>query len=45
MPTQRTSSPALDKDYVSLLNILSQKMNLMVDYPNQARTGDAHAPT
>ncbi|KAM4902497.1 interferon-induced, double-stranded RNA-activated protein kinase [Sylvia borin] len=42
---QTTSSPALDKDYVSLLNMFSQKMCLIVDYPNQTRTGDAHAPT
>ncbi|NXR79915.1 E2AK2 kinase, partial [Pycnonotus jocosus] len=43
--TQRTSSPALDKDYVSLLNILSHKIHQIVDYPKQTRTGDAHAPT
>ncbi|XP_066172016.1 interferon-induced, double-stranded RNA-activated protein kinase [Sylvia atricapilla] len=42
---QTTSSPALDKDYVSLLNMFSQKMCLIVDYPNQTCTGDAHAPT
>lgn len=43
--TQTTSSPALGKDYVSLLNIFSQKMLQIVDYPNKTRTGDAHAPT
>ncbi|NWU40158.1 E2AK2 kinase, partial [Hylia prasina] len=43
--TQTTSSPALDKDYISLLNIFSQRMCLIVDYPNKTRTGDAHAPT
>lgn len=42
---QTTSSPALDKDYVSLLNIFSQRMCVTVDYRNQTRTGDAHAPT
>ncbi|NXM40280.1 E2AK2 kinase, partial [Gymnorhina tibicen] len=43
--TQTTLSPALDKDYVSLLNIFSQKTLQAVDYPNKTRTGDAHAPT
>ncbi|NWT83905.1 E2AK2 kinase, partial [Lanius ludovicianus] len=43
--TQTTLSPALEKDYVSALNILSQKMSQIVDYPNKTRTGDAHAPT
>ncbi|XP_066034678.1 interferon-induced, double-stranded RNA-activated protein kinase [Chamaea fasciata] len=43
--TQTTSPPAVDKDYVSLLNIFSQRMCLIVDYPHQTRTGDAHAPT
>uniref|UniRef100_A0A8C3R3R5 Eukaryotic translation initiation factor 2 alpha kinase 2 n=1 Tax=Cyanoderma ruficeps TaxID=181631 RepID=A0A8C3R3R5_9PASS len=42
--TQTTSSSALEKDYVSLLNIFSQRMNLTVDYSHQTRTGDAHAP-
>ncbi|XP_041260310.1 interferon-induced, double-stranded RNA-activated protein kinase isoform X2 [Onychostruthus taczanowskii] len=42
--TQTTSSPALNKDYVSLLNIFSQKTRHIVHYPN-TRTGDAHAPT
>ncbi|XP_058275683.1 interferon-induced, double-stranded RNA-activated protein kinase isoform X2 [Hirundo rustica] len=43
--TQTTSSPALGKDYVSLLNIFSQRMCQIVDYRHQTRTGDAHAPT
>ncbi|XP_048154149.1 interferon-induced, double-stranded RNA-activated protein kinase isoform X1 [Corvus hawaiiensis] len=43
--TQATLSPALDKDYVSLLNIFSQRTLQIVDYPNRTRTGDAHAPT
>lgn len=45
MTTQPTSSPALDKDYVSLLNMLSQRTGVIVDYPNQTCTGGAHAPT
>ncbi|XP_041333111.1 interferon-induced, double-stranded RNA-activated protein kinase [Pyrgilauda ruficollis] len=44
MTAQTTSSPALNKDYVSLLNIFSQKTRHIVQYPN-TRTGDAHAPT
>uniref|UniRef100_A0A8C5IG97 Eukaryotic translation initiation factor 2 alpha kinase 2 n=1 Tax=Junco hyemalis TaxID=40217 RepID=A0A8C5IG97_JUNHY len=43
--TSTTSSPALDKDYVSLLNIYSQKTGFIVDYPNKNRTGDPHVPT
>ncbi|NXI08730.1 E2AK2 kinase, partial [Irena cyanogastra] len=43
--TQTTSSPAVDKDYVSLLNIFSQRTGQIVDYPNKTRTGDAHVPT
>ncbi|NXC64672.1 E2AK2 kinase, partial [Aleadryas rufinucha] len=43
--TQPTLSHALDKDYVSLLNIFSQRTLQIVDYPNKTRTGDAHAPT
>ncbi|XP_033368513.1 interferon-induced, double-stranded RNA-activated protein kinase isoform X1 [Parus major] len=43
--TQTTSSPALDKDYVSLLNVFSQRTHQDVDYPRKTRTGDAHAPT
>ncbi|NXU61048.1 E2AK2 kinase, partial [Horornis vulcanius] len=42
--TQATSPPALDKDYVSLLNIFSQRMCLIVDYPNKSYTGGAHTP-
>ncbi|NXJ17927.1 E2AK2 kinase, partial [Dicrurus megarhynchus] len=42
--TQRTVSPALEKDYVSLLNTFSQRTLQIVDYPNKTRTGDAHAP-
>ncbi|XP_059697335.1 interferon-induced, double-stranded RNA-activated protein kinase [Haemorhous mexicanus] len=43
--TSTTSSPAQDKDYVSLLNIFSQRTGYIVDYPNKTRTGDAHVPT
>ncbi|NXM05591.1 E2AK2 kinase, partial [Tyrannus savana] len=42
--TQRISSPERDRDYVSLLNIVSQRELLQVDYPERNRTGDAHAP-
>ncbi|XP_050171502.1 interferon-induced, double-stranded RNA-activated protein kinase isoform X2 [Myiozetetes cayanensis] len=42
--TQRVSSPEPDRDYVSLLNIISQRLRLQVDYPERTRTGDAHAP-
>ncbi|NWV15439.1 E2AK2 kinase, partial [Ptilonorhynchus violaceus] len=42
--TQRTSSPVLGKDYVSLLNIFSQRTCQIVDYPDKTRTGDAHVP-
>ncbi|NWS32194.1 E2AK2 kinase, partial [Polioptila caerulea] len=45
LPTLTTSSPAPDKDYVSLLNTFAQKTCQIVDYPNTSRTGDAHAPT
>ncbi|NWX46655.1 E2AK2 kinase, partial [Steatornis caripensis] len=40
------TSPAtsVTTDYVSLLNIYSQKTLQIVDYPNKNRTGDAHAP-
>ncbi|XP_042645345.1 interferon-induced, double-stranded RNA-activated protein kinase [Tyto alba] len=44
MTTQVTLLPATGSDYVSLLNIYSQKMLQIVDYPNKERTGDAHAP-
>ncbi|XP_053793411.1 interferon-induced, double-stranded RNA-activated protein kinase isoform X1 [Vidua chalybeata] len=43
--SQPTSSPALDKNYVSLLNNFSQRTGQIVDYSNKIRTGDAHAPT
>ncbi|XP_014732081.1 PREDICTED: interferon-induced, double-stranded RNA-activated protein kinase isoform X2 [Sturnus vulgaris] len=43
--TQRTSSLASDKDYVSLLNVYSLKTSHIVDYCKNACTGDAHAPT
>ncbi|NWI93708.1 E2AK2 kinase, partial [Pitta sordida] len=39
-----TSSPEVDRDYVSLLNTYSQKQNVAVDYPNKTRIGDAHNP-
>ncbi|KAJ7403545.1 hypothetical protein WISP_150326 [Willisornis vidua] len=39
----RTTSPELDRDYVSLLNIFSQRELQIVEYP-YTRTGDAHAP-
>ncbi|KAM7060972.1 interferon-induced, double-stranded RNA-activated protein kinase isoform 2-T2 [Acridotheres tristis] len=43
--TQTTSSSASDKDYVSLLNIYSQRRSRIVDYRKNTCTGDAHAPT
>ncbi|NWY27055.1 E2AK2 kinase, partial [Pheucticus melanocephalus] len=43
-PTSTTSSPAQDEDYVSLLNIYSQKTRCIVDYPNKNCTGDPHVP-
>ncbi|XP_071285804.1 interferon-induced, double-stranded RNA-activated protein kinase isoform X3 [Agelaius tricolor] len=43
--TSATSSPAPDKDYVSLLNIYSQRTGYTVDYTNKNRTGDPHVPT
>ncbi|NXL40978.1 E2AK2 kinase, partial [Podilymbus podiceps] len=39
-----TLSPTAASDYVSLLNVYSQRMRQIVDYPNKKRTGDAHAP-
>ncbi|KFZ62001.1 Interferon-induced, double-stranded RNA-activated protein kinase, partial [Podiceps cristatus] len=39
-----TLSPTAASDYVSLLNVYSQRMHQIVDYPNKKRTGDAHAP-
>ncbi|NXB45881.1 E2AK2 kinase, partial [Leucopsar rothschildi] len=43
--TQTTSSSASDKDYVSLLNIYSQRKSHIVDYCKITCTGGAHAPT
>ncbi|NWU17964.1 E2AK2 kinase, partial [Cephalopterus ornatus] len=43
--TQTISSPEPERDYVSLLNIFSQRTRQKVDYPERTRTGDAHAPT
>ncbi|NWS95508.1 E2AK2 kinase, partial [Mionectes macconnelli] len=42
--TQTIPSPEPDRDYVSLLNIFSQRERLSVDYPERSRAGDAHAP-
>ncbi|NXH25559.1 E2AK2 kinase, partial [Myiagra hebetior] len=42
--TKPTLPPALEKDYVSLLNIFSQRTLQVVDYTNKSHTGDAHAP-
>ncbi|NXD30155.1 E2AK2 kinase, partial [Spelaeornis formosus] len=44
MTTSTTSSPAIEKDYISLLNTFSQRTCQIVEYPNKTRTGDAHAP-
>ncbi|XP_009076434.1 PREDICTED: interferon-induced, double-stranded RNA-activated protein kinase, partial [Acanthisitta chloris] len=43
MTTQPTVLPEPDGDYVSLLNIFSQRKSKIVDYPNKS-TGEAHAP-
>ncbi|XP_063007922.1 interferon-induced, double-stranded RNA-activated protein kinase isoform X2 [Melospiza melodia melodia] len=43
--TSTTSSPAPDKNYVCLLNSISQRTGYTVSYTTQNRTGDAHAPT
>ncbi|NXF21410.1 E2AK2 kinase, partial [Rhodinocichla rosea] len=43
--TSTTSSPAPDKDYVSLLNYFSQTTGHTVDYTIRNRTGDPHVPT
>ncbi|NWZ89934.1 E2AK2 kinase, partial [Nesospiza acunhae] len=43
--TSTTSSPAPDKDYISLLNSFSQKTGCTVDYTLKNRTGDPHVPT
>ncbi|XP_032909729.1 interferon-induced, double-stranded RNA-activated protein kinase isoform X2 [Catharus ustulatus] len=42
--SQPISSPPLDKDFVSLLNVYSQRTRQMIDYTNVARDGDPHAP-
>ncbi|XP_030800598.1 interferon-induced, double-stranded RNA-activated protein kinase [Camarhynchus parvulus] len=42
--TSTTSSPAPDKDYISLLNTFSQKTGYRVYYPDKNCTGDPHAP-
>ncbi|NWV52744.1 E2AK2 kinase, partial [Daphoenositta chrysoptera] len=44
MTTQTTLPPAVDKDYISLLNIFSQRTLQIVDYP-YTRAGESHAPT
>ncbi|XP_054248220.1 interferon-induced, double-stranded RNA-activated protein kinase [Indicator indicator] len=36
--------PVPDIDYVSLLNIYSQRTSQLVDYPTKKRVGEAHAP-
>ncbi|XP_010179259.1 PREDICTED: interferon-induced, double-stranded RNA-activated protein kinase-like [Mesitornis unicolor] len=40
-----TLLPASAHDYVSLLNVYSQRTHCLVDYTNIKRTGDDHAPT
>ncbi|NXD66161.1 E2AK2 kinase, partial [Eolophus roseicapillus] len=45
LPTTRvTLLPVPSGDYVSQLNMYSQRTLQIVDYPNKKRTGDAHAP-
>ncbi|NWH48594.1 E2AK2 kinase, partial [Fregata magnificens] len=44
MTSPVTLLPVPPNDYVSLLNIYSQKTLQIVDYPNKNRTGNAHAP-
>ncbi|KAM6433426.1 interferon-induced, double-stranded RNA-activated protein kinase [Rhynochetos jubatus] len=39
-----TTLPVSASDYVSLLNMYSQRTLQIVDYPKKTRTGDAHAP-
>ncbi|KFW01958.1 Interferon-induced, double-stranded RNA-activated protein kinase, partial [Eurypyga helias] len=41
-PVTLSAAPAIN--YVSLLNIYSQRTLQIVDYPKTKRTGDAHAP-
>ncbi|XP_058656760.1 interferon-induced, double-stranded RNA-activated protein kinase [Ammospiza nelsoni] len=43
--TSTTSSPAPDKNYVCLLNSISQRTGDTVGYTTENRTGDPHAPT
>lgn len=42
--TRMALLPVPDSDYVSLLNMYSQRTLQIVDYPNKKFTGDAHAP-
>ncbi|XP_040468052.1 interferon-induced, double-stranded RNA-activated protein kinase isoform X3 [Falco naumanni] len=44
MTNQVTLSSAPNVDYVSLLNVYSQRTSQIVDYPNKSRTGNAHTP-
>ncbi|NXO61026.1 E2AK2 kinase, partial [Aramus guarauna] len=44
MTSPATSSPVPPSDYVSLLNVYSQKTLQAVDYPHKTRSGAAHAP-
>uniref|UniRef100_A0A8C0BR15 Eukaryotic translation initiation factor 2 alpha kinase 2 n=1 Tax=Buteo japonicus TaxID=224669 RepID=A0A8C0BR15_9AVES len=44
MTTQTTLLPVPANDYVSQLNIYSQRTLQIVDYPNTKCTGEAHAP-
>ncbi|XP_014135347.1 interferon-induced, double-stranded RNA-activated protein kinase [Falco biarmicus] len=44
MTNQVTLSSAPNVDYVSLLNVYSQRTLQIVDYPNKSRTGNAHTP-
>ncbi|XP_054135256.1 interferon-induced, double-stranded RNA-activated protein kinase [Melozone crissalis] len=43
--TSTTSSPAPDKNYVCLLNSISQRTGYTVGYTTENRTGDPHTPT
>ncbi|XP_061847132.1 interferon-induced, double-stranded RNA-activated protein kinase isoform X2 [Colius striatus] len=44
MPAQVNSLPVRNGDYVSRLNIYSQKTSKIVAYPNKKQSGDPHAP-
>ncbi|XP_009976858.1 PREDICTED: interferon-induced, double-stranded RNA-activated protein kinase-like, partial [Tauraco erythrolophus] len=44
LTTPVTLLPVSASDYVSMLNMYSQKALQIVDYPFKERTGDAHAP-